>query len=62
MVKQIKPEYNVKRLTLHWIDHDNNESYIDVPYLENEVKAMIKHYYKDLKVQKELDRLKPVIE
>ena len=62
MIKQIKPEYEVKRLTLHWIDHDNNESYIDVPYMENEVRSMLRHYYKQLKIKKDLDKIKPVIE
>lgn len=62
MIKQIKPEYKVKRLTLHWIDHDNNESYIDVPYMENEIRSMLRHYYKQLKIKKDLDKIKPVIE
>ena len=62
MVQQMHPEYKVKRLALHWIDHDHNESFIELPYLEEDVKRMLRHYYKDMHVQAELDRLKPAIE
>lgn len=61
MVQQIHPEYEVEKLTLHWIDHDNNEKFIDVPYLKDDVEHMIAHYKKQKKIQAELDRDKPFI-
>lgn len=62
MVQQIHPEYEVKKLTLHWIDHDMNEKFIDVPYLKDDVERMIKHYKKTKKIQDELNRDKPFIQ
>ena len=61
MVQQIHPEYEVEKLTIHWIDHDNNEKFIDVPYLKDDVEHMIAHYKKQKKIQAELDRDKPFI-
>ena len=57
MVQQIHPNYKVKRLTLHWIDHNDKETFIDVPYLKTEVERMIAHYKKHAKVRKELDKI-----
>ena len=56
MVQQIHPEYEVKRLCIHWIDHDNNEKFIDVPYLKDDVERLIKHYKKQKKIRAELDK------
>ncbi len=56
MVQQIHPEYEVKRLCIHWIDHDDNEKFIDVPYLKDDVERLIKHYKKQKKIRAELDK------
>lgn len=61
MLQQNNPELKVKRLFIHWIDHDGKESFIDVDYRKSDVERMIKHYMKHLKIQKELDRDKPFI-
>lgn len=61
MIQQANPSYNIKRLTLHWIDHDGKESFIDVPYLVNDVEKMLADYKKKLKIQRALDRDKPYI-
>lgn len=61
MIQQLNPKYNVLRLTIHWIDHDGNESFIEVPYMKQEVEKMIKDYKKKLKIQQALDRDKPYI-
>lgn len=56
MVQQIHPEYEIKRLCLHWIDHDDNEKFIDVPYLKDDVERLIKHYKRQRKIRDELDK------
>lgn len=60
MIQQHNPSLNVKRLFLHWIDHNDKETFIDVPYLKDDVERMLKHYIKHQKIQKELDRDKPI--
>lgn len=60
MIQQHNPNIKVKRLALHWIDHSGNESFIDVPYLKSDVERMINHYIKHQKIQKELDKDKPI--
>lgn len=60
MVQQHNPNLAVKRLFLHWIDHNGKETFIDVPYLKDDVERMLKHYIKHQKIQKELDRDKPI--
>ena len=30
--------------------------------MENEIRSMLRHYYKQLKIKKDLDKIKPVIE
>lgn len=61
MIQQANPNLNIKRLTIHWIDHEGRESFIDVPYLKTEVEKMLKDYKKKLKIQQALDRNKPFI-
>lgn len=60
MIQQHNPNLKVKRLALHWIDHDGNESFIDVDYLKSDIERMLNHYIKHQKIQKELDRDKPI--
>ena len=60
MIQQHNPNIKVKRLALHWIDHSGNESFIDVPYLKDEVERMLNHYIKHQKIQAELDEDKPI--
>lgn len=61
MIQQLNPRYNIKRLTIHWIDHDGKETFIDVPYMKQEVEKMLTDYKKKLKIQRALDRVKPYI-
>lgn len=61
MIQQLNPKYNILRLTIHWIDHDGKESFIEVPYMKDEVEKMLKDYKKKLKIQRALDRDKPYI-
>ena len=61
MVQKIHPDYEVKRLAIHWIDHDDNESFIECKYLKDDVEKVIAHYKKMKKIQEELDKDKPFI-
>ena len=61
MIQQLNPKYEIKRLFIHWIDHDGKESFINVPYMKQEVEKMLKDYKKKLKIQRALDRDKPYI-
>lgn len=61
MLQQLNPKFEIKRLFIHWIDHDGKESFIDVPYMKQEVEKMLADYKKKLKIQRALDRDKPYI-
>ena len=61
LLQQINPNYNIKSLRLIHIDHNNQQHEYECEYLKDDVERMLKHYKKQLKVQKELDALKPVI-
>jgi hypothetical protein len=60
MLKQINPEYNIKKLLIYHIDHDGNETIIPCEYLKDDVERMLKHYKKQSKIHEELERIKPV--
>ena len=60
MLKQIKPEYNIKKLLIYHIDHDGNETIIPCEYLKDDVERMLKHYKKQSKIHEELERIKPI--
>lgn len=61
MLQQLNPNFEIERLFIHWIDHDDKESFIDVPYMKQEVEKMLTDYKKKLKIQRALDRDKPYI-
>lgn len=61
MLQQLNPKFEIERLFIHWIDHDGKETFIDVPYMKQEVEKMLTDYKKKLKIQRALDRDKPYI-
>ena len=61
LLQQIKPELNIKKLTLIYINHDNEVSEHEVQYLKTDVIRMLKHYKKMLKQTMTLDRDKPIV-
>jgi ATP-dependent exoDNAse (exonuclease V) beta subunit len=61
MLQTLRPELNIKKLILYHIDHDGNETLHECEYLKEEVVKMLNHYKKRVKIQKSLDRDKPVI-
>lgn len=60
LLQQIKPELNIKKLTLIYINHDNEVSEHEVQYLKTDVIRMLKHYKKTIKQTMTLDRDKPI--
>lgn len=60
LLQQIKPELNIKKLTLIYINHDNEVSEHEVQYLKTDVIRMLKHYKNLLKQTMILDRDKPI--
>lgn len=60
ILQQLRPDLNIKKLIIYHIDHDGNETIHDAEYLKNDVERMLKHYKKQLKIQAELNAIKPV--
>lgn len=61
ILQQYNSNYNIKNLTIDWIDHNGKETFFNVPYLKTEVEKMIKDYQKKLKIKKALERNEPYI-
>lgn len=59
MVETLYPNLTIKELKLNHIDHNNNVTIMDVPYLKEDVQRMLKHYSNQLRIQEQLDRLEP---
>lgn len=62
MIQQQRPDLEVKGLTIVKISDDGSEESYPMPYLKDEVERMIKHYAKQSKINKALEKCKPVIE
>jgi ATP-dependent exoDNAse (exonuclease V) beta subunit len=60
MLQTLKPELNIKKLMLYHIDHDGNETLYECQYLKKDVIRMLNHYKKQLKIQQELNKNKPI--
>ena len=62
LLQTLHPEFVIKGLKLIHIDREQKEAEYEVPYLKEDVERMLKHYKRQLKIEQELDRLKPAIE
>lgn len=51
MMQKLNPEFEIKRLFLCHIDHDNNTKIYDCEYLKDNVENMLKHYVKQNKIE-----------
>lgn len=60
LLQQINPDFNIKMLKLVHIDHEGKRTDYELEYMKNEVELMLKHYKKQLKIEQELDKIKPV--
>lgn len=59
MIETLYPNLHIKDLKINHVDHNNKVTIMDVPYLKDEVKKMLKHYSNQLKIKEQLDRLDP---
>ena len=59
MVETLYPNLTIKELKLNHIDHNENVTIMDVPYLKEDVQRMLKHYSNQLRIQEQLSRLEP---
>jgi len=60
MLQKINPEFNIKGLKLVHVDHNNNQTIYDVPYLKDEVVKMLSHYKNQLKLEKQNAKYKRI--
>lgn len=61
LLQKINPKFKIKKLIIHHIDHDNNETEYDCPYLKEEVERMLLHYRKENKKKVLLEKDKPIV-
>ena len=60
LIQQQYPNLECGGLFIWHIDHDGNETKYDCEYLKDDIERMLKHYKKQLKIQSELNRIKPI--
>ncbi len=60
LLKQINPEFNIKLLKIHHIDHNDKVKEYELPYMEKEVELMLKHFKKTSNIERQLQRNKRV--
>ena len=53
MLQKINPDFVIKDLILNHYDHDNKNTLYHCKYLKDEVESMLKHYAKQLKLEKQ---------
>lgn len=61
LLQKINPKFKIKKLIIHHIDHDGNETEYDCPYLKDEVERMLLHYRKENKKKMLLEKDKPIL-
>lgn len=57
MLQQIRPEFNIKGLSIIHIDRSGKQTEYPLEYRKEHVEKMIKHYKHQLVIQQQLDRL-----
>ena len=60
LLQKINPKFKIKKLIIHHIDHDDNETEYECPYLKDEVERMLLHYRKENKKKIMLEKDKPL--
>ena len=53
MLQKLKPEFVIKGLMLNHYDHDGNNTIYPCAYLKDDVEKMLKHFAKQLKLEKQ---------
>lgn len=60
LIQQIDSRFVIKGLTLNHIDHAGKQTLYELEYLKDDVERMLKHYKKQIKIQEELNKDKPI--
>lgn len=60
LMEQVKPGCNIKKLQLVHLRDDGSEEIMECKYLKDDVERMLKHYKRSIKVQAELNKIKPI--
>lgn len=60
LLQRINPKFKIRKLIIHHIDHDGNETEYECPYLKDEVERMLLHYRKENKKKMLLEKDKPI--
>ncbi len=53
ILQKLNPNFNIKRLFICHFDHEGNQKIYEVQYLKDDVEKMLKHYAKQLKLEKQ---------
>ena len=53
IIQKINPDFNIERLFICHFDHEGNQNIYEVTYLKDEVEKMLRHYAKQLKLEKQ---------
>ena len=59
MLQQIRPEFEIKGLSIIHIDRTGKQTEYPMEYCKNDVERMIKHYKNQLAIKAQLDRIEP---
>lgn len=59
ILQQIKPELNIRGLSIIHIDRSGKQTEYPMEYCKNDVERMIKHYKNQLQIREQLDRIEP---
>ena len=59
MIETLYPNLTIKALKINHIDHNDKVTILDVPYLKEAVKRMLKDYSRKLRTKEQLDRIEP---
>ena len=51
MIQKLNPNFNIKRLFIYHINHDNDQNIYEVQYLKDEVTKMLAHFAKQQKLE-----------
>ena len=53
MLQKLNPEFNIKDLILNHYDHSGKNTLYHCTYLKDDVEKMLKHFAKQLKLEKQ---------
>lgn len=61
ILKKLNPEFEIKKLIIVHVDHNNNITEYECEYLEGAIERMLSHYIRSTKIQSQLELDKPIV-